>query len=157
MPRIKRLADPIETAILLIIKERIEELGIEVTALAKQIGTNRQHLYRVLKGESAMSVGRLYRLARALRVRSMGSFFDLLAARAPMFPTREEVEPMLGRNLTRELDAHGRTLITVYRQLNAPNRAKIRRDMRRLAAKQNRGPQGVGTHRPKSEDDEEEA
>jgi antitoxin HigA-1 len=69
-----------------LIKDDIEALGLSIAAAAKGIGVTRQQLYRVIKGESAVTPGMALRLEKALGGDAdfwlrMQSAFDLAQAR----------------------------------------------------------------------------
>jgi len=69
-----------------LIKDDIEALGLSIAAAAKGIGITRQQLYRVVKGESAVTPAMALRLEKALGGDAdfwlrMQSAFDLAQAR----------------------------------------------------------------------------
>lgn len=69
-----------------LIKDDIAALGLSIAAAAKGIGITRQQLYRVVKGESAVTPAMALRLEKALGSDAdfwlrMQSAFDLAQAR----------------------------------------------------------------------------
>jgi addiction module HigA family antidote len=48
------------------IKSEIEELGIPVTLAAKALGVTRQQLYRVIRGDCAITADMAWRLEKAI-------------------------------------------------------------------------------------------
>ncbi len=69
-----------------LLKDDIEALGLSIAAAAKGIGITRQHLYRVIKGESAVTSDMALRLEKALGGDAdfwlrMQSAYDLAQAR----------------------------------------------------------------------------
>lgn len=51
------------------VHEQMARLGVDYATLAAQVGVSKEQLKRLLRGESAMSVERMQRLARAVALR----------------------------------------------------------------------------------------
>ena len=49
-----------------LVKDNVEELGLSVAAAAEGLGVTRQQLYKVIKGESAVSPEMAVRLEKAI-------------------------------------------------------------------------------------------